>query len=268
MAFKKDFTWGVASASYQVEGAAFEDGKGSSVWDMFCRKQGAIWRSQNGDIACDHYHRYQQDISLMKQLGIGAYRFSVSWPRVLPEGVGAINPKGLEFYDRLVDSMLQAGIEPWLTLFHWDYPLALYHRGGWLNRDSSAWFAEYATVLARKLGDRVTHWMTQNEPQCYIGLGHQTGYHAPGDKLRMDEVLLAAHHSLMAHGKAVQVLRSTTKAKPTIGSALVGMTCMPQSESSADIEAARQMMFSVTKMDCFNTTWWMDPMFLGNYPEE
>jgi beta-glucosidase len=268
MAFKKDFRWGVAAASYQIEGAAFEDGKGWSVWDMFCRKPGTIWRGQNGDVACDHYHRYRDDIALMKELGIKAYRFSVSWPRVMPDGVGTLNPKGIEFYDRLVDTMLEAGVEPWCTLFHWDYPLELYRRGGWVNRESSDWFAEYASVLAKRLGDRVTHWMTQNEPQCFIGLGLQTGYHAPGDKLRLDEVLLAAHHTLMAHGKAVKVLRATAKSKPTIGTALVGMTCMPEKETLADIEAARKMMFSVVNKDFFNTTWWMDPMLVGHYPED
>jgi len=130
MAFRSDFRWGVASAAYQIEGAAFEDGKGESVWDMFCRKPGAVWQGKNGDTACDHYHLWADDVALMKQLGLGAYRFSVSWPRVLPEGVGAVNAKGLDFYDKLVGALLQAGIEPWLTLFHWDYPLALYHRGG------------------------------------------------------------------------------------------------------------------------------------------
>jgi beta-glucosidase len=204
----------------------------------------------------------------MKELGVKAYRFSVSWPRVLPDGVGAVNPKGIEFYDRLVDEILAAGIEPWCTLFHWDYPLALYHRGSWVNRESSDWFAEYAGVLAKRLGDRVTHWMPENEPQCFIGLGYQTGYHAPGDKLRLDEVLLAAHHVLMGHGKAIKVLRATAKARPTIGPALVGMTCMPEKETPADIEAARKHMFAITRPDFFNTTWWMDPMLLGQYPED
>lgn len=268
MAFPKDFTWGVASASYQVEGAVAEDGKGPSVWDMFCRKPGAVWRGQSGDIACDHYHRYREDIALMKELGIKAYRFSVSWPRVLPDGVGAVNLKGIEFYDRLVDAMLEAGIEPWLTLFHWDYPLALYHRGGWLNRDSADWFAEYAGLLATRLGDRVRHWMPHNEPQCFIGLGLQTGYHAPGDRLRMDEVMLAAHHTLLAHGKSVQTIRAKAKARPAIGSALVGMTCMPETETPADVEAARRLMFSVVNKDCFSSTWWMDPMLRGAYPED
>ena len=268
MSFPKDFTWGVASAAYQIEGAPVEDGKGPSVWDMFSRKPGAIWRNQTGDVACDHYHRFREDVALMKELGIRAYRFSISWPRVLPDGVGTVNEKGLGFYDQLVDTLLAAGIEPWVTLFHWDYPLALYHRGGWLNRDSVNWFADYAGVITARLSDRVTHWMTLNEPQCFIWLGHQTGYHAPGDRLRMDEVLLAAHHILLAHGHAVQRIRVGAKAKPMIGFAPVGVTHIPATDSPADIAAARQAMFSVSRPDLFNNTWWLDPIFRGQYPAD
>jgi beta-glucosidase len=266
--FPASFTWGVASAAYQVEGAPLEDGKGPSVWDMFCRKPGAVWRGQNGDIACDHYHRYREDVALLRELGIPAYRFSISWPRVLPEGVGQVNQKGIDFYQRLVDALVEAGIQPWVTLFHWDYPLALYRRGGWLNRDSADWFAEYAALLAERLSDRVTHWMTLNEPQCFIGLGLQDGYHAPGDRLRFDEVLLAGHHALLAHGRAVQAIWASARSKPSIGFAPVGVTCMPATEAPADVEAARQSMFSVTRADCFLNTWWMDPIFLGRYPED
>ncbi len=268
MTFPTDFTWGVASAAYQIEGAPREDGKGPSVWDMFCAKEGAIWRGQNGDVACDHYHRWREDVKLMKDLGIRAYRFSLAWPRILPQGTGAVNPKGMDFYSRLVDELLAADIEPWVTLFHWDYPLALYHKGGWLNRDSADWFAEYTTVVANRLSDRVTHWMTHNEPQCFIDLGLRIGYHAPGDKLRIDEVLLATHHTLLAHGKAVRALRANAKAKPTIGIAMVGGTCMPETESAADIAAARQAMFRTTGHSLFNSAWWMDPIFLGHYPED
>ncbi len=268
MGFPRDFVWGVASASYQVEGAAFEDGKGQSVWDMFCRKEGAIWRGQNGDVACDHYHRYREDVALMAQLGIRAYRFSVSWPRVLPEGVGEVNAAGLDFYDRLVDELVGKGVAPWLTLFHWDYPLALYHRGGWLNRDSAEWFAEYTQTVVDRLSDRVSHWMTHNEPQCFVGLGHQSGYHAPGDTLRTDEVTRAAHHVLLAHGRAVQVIRDRAHTPPTVGTALVAQTKVPQSEAPADIEAARKAMFTVENRGMFSNTWWMDPMLRGEYPED
>jgi len=268
MAFPKNFTWGVASAAYQIEGAPSEDGKGPSVWDMFCRKPGAIWNSQTGDIACDHYHRWRDDIALMQQLGIKAYRFSISWPRVLPDGTGPVNEKGLAYYEQLVDTLLAAGIQPWITLFHWDYPLALYHRGGWLNRDSAHWFAQYASVITNRLSDRVSHWMTHNEPQCFIGLGLQTGIHAPGDKLRFAEVAQAMHHTLLAHGQAVQVIRAQAKLKPTIGIATVGGAHMPATDSPADIQAARQKMFSTTQKDAWSIAWWMDPIFLGHYPAD
>lgn len=266
--FPDAFKWGVASAAYQIEGAPSADGKGPSVWDMFGRKPGAIWSGQNGDTACDHYRRWKDDVRLMRELGLRAYRFSVSWPRVLPEGTGAVNEKGIAFYDRLVDALLEAGIEPWLTLFHWDYPLALYHRGGWLNRDSAGWFADYAGIVTDRLSDRVAHWMTLNEPQCFIGLGHQTGYHAPGDRLRLDEVLLAGHHALLAHGQAVQRLRATARLKPVIGFAPVGVTCMPATDAPADVDAARQAMFSVRRPDCFSNTWWLDPIFRREYPAD
>ena len=268
MSFPTDFTWGVASAAYQIEGAPSEDGKGPSVWDMFCRKPGAIWQGQNGDVACEHYHRWRDDVGLMKDLGIKAYRFSISWPRVLPEGTGQVNPKGMNFYSNLVDALLEAGIEPWITLFHWDYPLALYHKGGWLNRDSADWFAEYASVITRRLSDRVTHWMTHNEPQCFIGLGLEKGEHAPGDRLRFDEVLLATHHTLLAHGKAVQAIRANAKTAPFIGIAMVAAPSFPVTDSSADIEAAREAMFRTTERTAFQNAWWSDPIFLGHYPQD
>lgn len=268
MAFPAGFTWGVASAAYQIEGAPREDGKGASVWDMFCRKDRAVWQGQNGDVACDHYHRWREDVRLMKELGIPAYRFSLSWPRILPEGAGAVNARGLDFYSRLVDELLAAGIEPWITLFHWDYPLALYHRGGWLNRDSTDWFAEYTAAVAGKLSDRVTHWMTLNEPQCFVDLGLRTGSHAPGDRLRFDEVLQAAHHVLLAHGRAVRVLRETAKAPPCIGVAMVGGACMPETDAPADVAAARTAMFRTAGRTLFNSAWWLDPVFFGRYPED
>src|SRR4051812_12987192 len=165
--FPKGFVWGAAAASYQIEGAAAADGKGPSIWDMFCKKPGSIWRDQSGDVACDHYHRYKEDVALMKAMGLKAYRLSVSWPRVMPEGTGAVNAKGLDFYDRLVGGLLKAGVAPWVTLYHGDLPLALYHRGGFMNRDVADWFARYSTVVVRKLGDRVKHFMPLNEPQVF-----------------------------------------------------------------------------------------------------
>src|SRR5438552_13969912 len=199
--FPEDFVWGAATAAYQVEGAADVDGRGPSVWDVFCKKKGAVFEGHSGDVACDHCHRYVDDIALLHELGVGSYRFSGSWTRVLPNGTGAPNPKGLDFYDRLVDEMLRRGIRPLCTIFHWDYPQALYERGGWLARESADWFGEYTALLARRIGDRVLHWATQNEPECFIGHGHRDGVHAPGDKLKLPEYLVAAHNSLRAHGR-------------------------------------------------------------------
>lgn len=266
MGFPKDFVWGVAAASYQIEGAAYEDGKGLSVWDMTCRRKGAIKWGHTGEIACDHYHRYKEDVALMASLGAKAYRLSISWPRVLPEGIGRVNEKGIDFYNRLIDELLSKGIAPYVTLFHWDFPYELYCRGGWLNPKSSDWFAEYATLLGKRFGDRVAAWMTHNEPQCFIGLGHQEGRHAPGDKLGEAEVLRVGHNALLAHGKAVQALRATTKAP--IGYAPAGVVKMPAGQRKQDIDAARQAMFSASTGNLWYNTWWMDPVFLGRYPQD
>ena len=266
--FPSDFAWGAAAASYQIEGAARDDGKGPSTWDMFCRKPGAVWQGQNGDVACDHYHRYREDVALMKQLGLKAYRLSISWPRVLPAGVGAVNEAGLAFYDRLVDELLAAGITPWVTLFHWDFPLELYYRGGWLNRDSAEWFAEYADLVARRLSDRVRHFMTLNEPQVFIGAGHDEGRHAPGDRLAFAEVLRAGHHALLAHGRAVQALRAAARQPLRIGMAPVGLTSLPATSAEADVTAARARTHSVWARTVWVNTWWMDPVFLGRYPDD
>lgn len=268
MAFPEGFTWGCAAASYQVEGAAYEDGKGLSVWDMLCKREGAIYEGNTGDVACDHYHRYEEDVALMKQIGLQAYRLSIAWPRVLPEGTGAVNDKGLDFYDRLVDALLAAGVQPWVTLFHWDYPHALYCKGGWLNRDSSDWFAEYTRVIVDKLSDRVAHWMTMNEPQCFIGLGHRDGIHAPGLKLDWPDITRAAHHALMAHGKSARVIRAHAKTKPLVGYAPVGNVFYPATTSDLDIHAAKEAMFAMPDTSYWNNTWWMDPVYLGTYPED
>lgn len=268
MSFPTDFAWGAAAASYQIEGAAHEDGRGLSVWDIFCQKEGIIWSGQSGDVACAHYHRYKDDISLMKEIGLRAYRPSISWPRVIPQGTGAINPKGLEFYDKLIDELLGAGIQPYVTLFHWDYPHELYRRGGWLNQDSSDWFAEYVKVVVEKLSDRVKYWITLNEPQCFIGLGHQFGIHAPGDKLEFAEVLTAAHNTLLAHGKAVQTIRASSRTECQIGLAPAGVVNMPATDSPKDVEVSRQAMFSITNKNLWNNTWWLDPVFFGQYPED
>jgi len=270
MSFPKNFTWGAAAASYQIEGAWDEDGKGASVWDMFAHQPGNIFENHNGDVACDHYHRYREDIALMRQIGLQAYRLSVSWPRVMPSGTGGVNQAGLDFYDRLVDGLLADGIEPWVTLFHWDLPYELFLRGGWLNREIAGWFADYAAVVVDKLSDRVTHWMTLNEPQSFIPIGHFAGEcpsHAPGLRLGMPEALLAAHHALLAHGRAVQAIRVKAKKNPVIGLAHVGFAHLPASDSPEDIAAAQKAMAEVDNKHLWNNSWWGDAAIYGRYPE-
>ncbi len=271
MAFPKNFIWGAATAAYQIEGGAYEDGKGLSVWDMYCKKENAILKGHTGDIACDHYHRWQEDVGLMKKIGIKGYRFSLAWTRILPEGIGKINQKGVDFYDRLIDALLKAGIKPFITLFHWDYPLELFYRGGWLNKDSSNWFAEYAKVVMEKFSDRVQYWMTLNEPQCFVLLGHATYgqyAHAPGIVLPFKEQLLIIHNVLLAHGKAAKVIKTEAKLKPEIGFAPVGLVKAPVTEKKADIEAARKAMFAVPDNNLWNNSWWLDPIFFGRYPAD
>ncbi len=266
--FPEGFAWGAATASYQIEGGWNADGKGPSVWDVFSRRKGSIEHGDTGDISCDHYRLWETDLDIMKSIGLKAYRFSLSWPRIIPEGTGAVSEKGIGFYDRLVDGLLERGIEPWVTLFHWDYPYGLYLRGGWLNPDSSSWFADYTAVVADALSDRVANWITLNEPQCFIGLGHLTGEHAPGLRLGFDETLRVCHNVLLSHGKAVDTIRARAKIRPSTGVAPVGVVRMPASDKPATIEAARKSMFSVSSRDYWNHTWFGDPMLLGHYPED
>lgn len=278
MGFSEDFTWGVAAAAYQIEGAAEEDGKGRSVWDEFAHTPGKVRDGHTGDVACDHYRRFREDVALMKALAVPNYRFSISWPRVMPEGTGAVNGKGLDFYDQLTDALLTSGIQPWVTLFHWDFPLALMKRGGWLNRDSAEWFADYVRVVADCLSDRVSHWITLNEPQCFIGFGHTLGTNAPGLKLPPAACLQIGHHVLLAHGKVVSLLRSHAKLQPVIGWAPVGVTSVPHDPTRReDIEAARVSMNSVSGGDAesmqmppnlWSNTWWGDPVVFSRYPED
>lgn len=241
MQFSQDFTWGVATASYQVEGAANEDGRGRSWWDDFCDRPGAIQDKSSGAVACDHYHRYTDDVALMKQLGVQAYRFSISWSRVLPEGTGRIEKRGLDFYGRLVDRLLAAGITPYVTLYHWDLPSALAARGGWQTREIADWFADYSAIMARALGDRVQHWMTINEPWCIAFLSHEIGEHAPGMRSRK-VARQVAHHTLIAHGKSVQALRASASLTPKVGIALNFEPLKPLTESAKDITATQQLV--------------------------
>ena len=268
MSFPENFLWATTTTSYQHEGAAFDDGKGLSIWDVFCQRPGTIYKNHNGNVACDFYHRYKDDIALMKQIGVKGCRLSICWPRVLPEGVGAVNPKGIEFYDSLIDELLAAGIEPWVTLFHWEYPYDLYCRGGWHNPDSSDWFAEYTQVVVDRLSDRVSNWLTINEFVGFIECGHRQGVQAPGEKLSTPELLRVAHNAMLAHGKSVQVIRAHSKQNCNIGFAKAGLPYLPATDDPRDIEAARTKTFAMTEKNLWCNSWWTDPIFLGKYPED
>lgn len=268
MSFPKEFIWGAATASYQVEGGAYEDGKGLSVWDIFCREPGKVFGGHTGDVACDHYHRFREDVRIMREMGLKAYRFSISWPRILPAGTGEVSEAGLRFYEELADCLLENGITPYATLFHWDYPYELDKRGGWLNPESSDWFAEYVRVVAERLGGRVKHYFTLNEPQCFIGLGYLSGEHAPGIVHSRRDCLQMAHNVLLAHGKAVRVLRETVP-DCQVGYAPTGSTYYPASDSPEDVEAARRATFCPSPDAwSFSVPWWSDPVLLGHYPKE
>ena len=257
--FPADFTWGAATASYQIEGAVHEGGRGESVWDRFSHTPGKVRGGDTGDVACDFYHRYPQDVRLMKELGLGAFRFSIAWPRVLPQGRGAVNKSGLDFYDRLVDALLEQGIEPFATLFHWDTPQALEDEGGWTSRETAKAFVEYADAVVSRLGDRVTYWATHNEPWVHAWLGHSWGWHAPGRTSEADAVA-AAHHLLLAHGWAVDAIR---RAAPDaqVGIVLDLSHVYPASASPEDEAAAWQV-------DGSGNRWFLDPIFRGSYPAD
>lgn len=269
MGFRKDFVWGAAAAAYQIEGGAYQDGKGLSVWDVFCEKEGAIYNGHTGETACDHYNRMPEDISLMKEIGLKAYRLSVSWPRIIPDGVGKINQKGLDFYDRLIDELLKAGIEPYVTLFHWDYPYELQCRGAWLNNDSPNWFADYTKIVVGKLSDRVSNWMTLNEPHAFILAAYQQGVFAPGLKYDDRSLLRSIHNTLLSHGKSVQAIRSNAKKKPRVTTVTAAMVKTPLTNTKEDIAAAYEAMFPTNpKNDFWANNWWLDPVYLGKYPEQ
>jgi beta-glucosidase len=257
--FPRDFVWGVATSAYQIEGAATLDGKGPSIWDRYCRVPGAIADGSNGDVACDHYHRWAQDLDLVRDLGVDAYRFSVSWPRVQPDGVGAWNPSGLAFYERLVDGLVARGIKPYLTLNHWDLPEALQARGGWAERDTVHRFVEYARQMARHLGDRVASITTHNEPWVVATLGHETGIFAPGIRSRAT-AMQVAHHLLLSHGLTLQALRAQG-CKASLGIVLNLSPVRAATGSPEDIAQARLEDGRLVR-------WYMDPLFKGTYPED
>lgn len=258
-AFPPDFLWGMATSAFQIEGAAREDGRGESIWDRFCCVPGAIATGENGDVACDHYHRYEEDIRLMAELGVRAYRFSIAWPRILPSGRGRIESRGLDFYNRLVDALLTHGIQPCATLYHWDLPQALQDAGGWPQRRIVDAFTTYADATTRALGDRVKLWFTHNEPWCIAILGHARGEHAPGLR-HVPSALAAAHHLLLSHGRAIPVIRANCS-DARVGIVLNLTPAYPASASAPDHDAAR--LFD----GCFNR-WFLDPLHGRGYPDD
>ncbi len=257
--FPENFTWGAIASAYQIEGAWNEDGKGVSIWDRFSSLPDRILNGDNGKIAADHYHRMPEDVLLMKEIGLDSYSFTISWPRILPDGTGKINTKGLDFYDRLVDELLNAGIRPKATLYHWDYPVSLLDRGGWPCRDSIDWFGEYAAIAFEKLADRVDLWATHNEPWVAAFLGYGLGIHAPGI-CDATQAYQAAHHLLLAHANAVDIYRSGNYGGE-IGLILNLNHLIPGSDREEDIQATQRVYDETHSL-------FLDPIFLGKYPEK
>jgi len=257
--FPAGFLWGTATSAYQIEGAHDTGGKGRSIWDTFAHTPGKIYADQTGDVACDHYHRYRDDVALMADLGLNAYRFSVSWPRVLPSGNGASNAAGLDFYHRLVDALLDHGIRPFVTLYHWDLPQALEDRGGWGRRDAATAFGDYAALMGRTLGDRVKDWITLNEPLAIAAGGYIFGILAPGT-IDPQLAFQVSHHLNLAHGEAVRALRAVVP-DARVGITHVSMPVYPASDSEADRLAAR-------RFDGFTNRWYWDPTLAGSYPAD
>ncbi|WP_062204187.1 GH1 family beta-glucosidase [Streptomyces sp. NBRC 109706] len=258
--FPSDFLWGSATASYQIEGAAREDGRTPSIWDTFCRTPGKVFEGDTGDVACDHYHRWSEDLDLMTELGLGAYRFSVSWSRVQPTGRGPAVQRGLDFYRSLADGLLERNITPAITLYHWDLPQELEDAGGWPERDTAERFADYARLVAEALGDRVRLWTTLNEPFCSAFLGYGSGVHAPG-RTEPESVLKSAHHLNLAHGLGAQVLREVLPSDAQVGITVNPGVIRARTDSPEDLDAAR-------RIDALHTRIFTDPVLHGSYPED
>jgi beta-glucosidase len=256
--FPKGFLWGAATAAYQIEGAVHEDGRGVSIWDTFAHEPGRIHHDDTGDIATDHYHRLDEDLDLMHRIGLGAYRFSVAWPRIKPDGIGPVNQRGVDFYRRLVDGLLERSIVPALTLYHWDLPQTLQDRGGWTNRDVADWFTDYVVAVHEALGDRVPLWITLNEPWVTAWAGHGAGVHPPGQR-DSASALAVTHHLLLAHGRAAQAIRAGRSGR--VGISLNLTPCPPASADEADVEAAR-------RADAYYNRQFLEPLFRGRYPED
>ncbi len=270
MPFPSDFIWGAAASAYQTEGAWDEDGKGRSIWDDFCSCQGTINNGETGNIACDTYHRYPEDMRLMKEIGLKAFRFSLSWPRIMPDGKGKINEKGFAFYDAFIDMLLDNGIEPYVTLYHWDLPSVLHAEGGWMSRKTAEYLGEFAYAVAKRFDGRVKNYMTLNEPQCFINHGYRIGIFAPGLKLRPQEVDICMHNSLLAHGLAVRALRAGSGIPLSIGLPSTGMNCYPAEDTPKNRKAAADVMFTFQEEGrfwLFNHNWVYDTTMLGHYPE-
>ena len=281
--FKEDFIWGAATSAYQIEGAHNKDGRTNSIWDEFCKKHGNIRDFSSGEIACNHYVYWKKDVDIMADIGLQAYRFSISWNRILPDGFGNLNERGIDFYDKLIDRLLENNIDPYITLFHWDLPQSLEDRGGWCNPEIAKWFGDYAGILSNRFSDRVSNWFTLNEPQCFIGLGYFIGSKAPGLKLSIKDSLQALHHSLLAHGYSVKALRSNAKKPIKVGPVQTGSVAYPFIESEKNNTAAYEATFNVFGSNedkkgyyqwktpvnpLWNFAWYADPIFLGAYPEQ
>lgn len=257
--FPKDFNWGVATSSYQIEGAAFEDGRGESIWDRFCATPGKVANAENGLVACDHYHRIEEDVQIMKKLGVTTYRFSIAWPRLFPKGDEVREERGFDFYDRLINELLENGIKPVPTLYHWDLPQPLQEKGGWANRETVDAFAKYAAAAVEAYGDRVHEWITLNEPWCVTWLGYMSGVHAPGVQ-NLDDAMAAAHHTALAHAEATRAMREV-RDDLRIGLALNMTTYRIEDESDKDLAELGELL------DAQLNRWWIEAFLKGSYPE-
>lgn len=266
MSFPQNFLWGAATASFQIEGGA--DKRGECIWDVFCRTPGRVAFGHDGKTACDHYHRFREDIAIMKQLGLKVYRFSIAWGRLMDLERGVLRDDGVRFYNNLIDELLKNGIEPYVTLYHWDLPIELHRMGGWMSPEIPEKFALYTKKVMELFSDRVSHWFTLNEELCFISVAYANGDHAPGYKLSEEEVMLCAHHAHLAHGMAVQVIRQCAKKKPEIGIAVVGDIKIPASKSLVDVMVARNAMFAPCSPNYWGNAIWVDPIMTGKYNKE
>lgn len=267
--FPQNFLWGAASAAHQIEGAYREDGKGLNMWDVFEKEEGRVAYGETGQVACDHYHHYKEDVALMKRIGLKSYRFSISWSRIFPEGAGKVNKAGLQFYSDLVDELVSVGIEPMITLYHWDIPYALYEKDGWKSEKSPEWFASYTKTVVEALSDRVKYWITFNEPQMFVGLGFVVGAMAPFEHCDDATVIQISSNVWKAHGKAVTAIRTYGKQLCMVGMAPTGDVWLPADDSVDAIWAAKVKSFAVEKFGyAMSNAWWADPIYLGRFNKD